>query len=585
MSATAAVPGIGSTLASRTAGEPPPLERRRADLEALAGETWDVLVVGGGIVGAGILLDAVSRGLRAALVEQDDLAWGTSSRSSRLIHGGLRYLEQLHVGLVREALRERARLLDLAPHLVTLEPLLFPLYGLPVWERLFYGAGLAFYDVLGSARRGGRAHHLSKAHTLEIAPRLRTRSLRGGIVYHDGVEDDARYTLAVVRTAQARGALAVTRVRATGLLRTGDRASGIRAEDRLSSEALEVRASHVIDATGVWAGRDDAPLGPGLRLVPSRGAHLVVPRERIPSRDGLTIRVPGKVVFLVPWPDFWLVGTTDSPDAGQPERPAARADEVDRLIGIVNHSLDVDLGRADVVGTYAGLRPLVGDAKDGSTVKVSREHKVRVDASGLVRISGGKYTTYRVMAADAVDAALGPEARQRPSATADLPIIGAAARADLAALAVRLAVEHGLEPLAASRLVDRHGTEAADVAALGADLGLLGPLVAGRPHLEAEVVWAARRELALSLDDVLARRTRLATELRDRGESITWRVAALLGGELGWDEARRAAEVATYLESARREYGVPAADAPADAEARAETMPGSSVAVGASARG
>ncbi len=534
-----------------------PVARRRADLERLASERWDLVVVGGGIVGAGILLDATSRGMRAALVEQDDIAWGTSSRSSRLIHGGLRYLEQFHVGLVREALAERARLLDLAPHLVRLEPLLFPLYGLPAWNRFFYGSGIGFYDVLGSARRGGRSRHLAAGSVLEIAPHLRRAGLRGGIVYHDAVEDDARYALEVVRTAIALGATAVTGVRATGVVRDAGRAVGITAEERETGAPLDVRAAHVIDATGVWASRPDAPLGGGLRLIPSRGAHLVVPRERIPSRDGLTIRVPGKVVFLVPWPDFWLIGTTDSPDDGPPERPSARPDEVERLIGIVNLSVDVDLTPADVVGTYAGLRPLVGDARDGATVKVSREHKVRVDASGLVRISGGKYTTYRLMAADAVSAALGDAAKDRPSTTADLPIRGAAARSDLDRLADRIAADHGLEPAVAARLVDRHGTEATDVAAFGASEGLLAPLAPGRPHLEAEVVWAVRHELARSLDDVIARRTRLATELPDRGAAIADRVAALMGGELGWDGPRQEAEVGRYLETAIREYGVP----------------------------
>jgi glycerol-3-phosphate dehydrogenase len=536
-----------------------PLERRRRDLRALADEPWDLVVVGGGIVGAGILLDATARGLRAALIEQEDIAWGTSSRSSRLIHGGLRYLEQFHVGLVREALAERARLLDLAPHLVKLRPLVFPLYGLPGWTRMFYGAGIGFYDLLGSARRGGRSRHLGVRAVLELAPPLRTSGLRGGIVYHDAVEDDARFTLAVVRTAQAMGGRAVTRARAIGLRTEGRRAIGLEVEDRLSGDRFDLRAKHLIDATGVWQSQPDGPFPGGLHLVPSRGAHLVVPRERIPVRHGMTIRVPGKVVFLVPWPEFWLVGTTDGPDDGPPERPVASADEVDHLIGTVNHSLAVDLGRDDVVGTFAGLRPLVGDARDGATVKVSREHRIRVDPSGLVRVSGGKYTTYRIMAADAVDAALGADARARPSATADLPIRGAAARADLDRLVGRLVGEHDLDAGAARRLVDRHGTEAADVVALGASTGLLGPIIEGRPHLEAEVVWAVREEGALSLDDVLARRTRLATELRDRGESIAERVAGLVGAELGWDAARRSAEIGAYLETARREYGVPPA--------------------------
>lgn len=536
----------------------PALERRARDLRRLADGSWDLLVVGGGIVGTGILLDAASRGLSAALIEADDLSAGTSGRSSRLIHGGLRYLEQRQVGLVREALSERARLLDLAPHLVRLAPLLFPLYGPPAVTRAFFGAGIGFYDLLGSARRGGRSRHLGVRGTLELAPPLRREGLRGGIVYHDGVEDDARYTIAVARTAVERGAVALTRVRAEAPWLEGDRIAGVHARDGLSGETLDIRAGHVIDATGVWEARPDGPFG-GVRLVPSRGSHLVVPRERIPVRHGMTIRVPGKVVFLVPWPDFWIVGTTDAPYDGPPERPRASAEEVRRLIEVVNATLDVDLTHADVAGTYAGLRPLVGEARDGSTVKVSREHRVSVEPNGLVRIGGGKYTTYRLMARDAVDAALGDGARARPSATGDLPIRGAAARADLDALATRIGRDHGLAPEVAARLVERHGTEAGAIVAIGSSEGTLTPLVPGRPFLEAEVGWAAREESALSLDDLLSRRFRLAMELPDRGAAVAGRAAELLGAELGWDAARQAREVEAYLASAEAEYGVPTA--------------------------
>jgi glycerol-3-phosphate dehydrogenase len=548
-----------------------PAAARRADLAALAGEEWDVVVVGGGITGAGILLDAVSRGLRAALVEQSDIAAGTSSRSSRLIHGGLRYLEQFHIGLVREALSERARLLDLAPHLVSLRPLVFPLYGMPFVTRGFYGAGIGFYDALGSARRGGISRHLGVKATRELVPPIRTEGLRGAIVYHDGAEDDARYTLAVARTAAGLGGLPVTRVRADGLVLEGGVAKGIVARDLVAGEDLRVRAKRVIDATGVWAARADSPFG-GAKMIPSIGSHIMIARERIPMKHGMAIRVPGKVAFIVPWPDFWVIGTTDQPYDGPPDHPVASRAEVDRLLEIVNTVLAVDLTTDDIAGTYAGLRPLVGEALDGGTVKVSREHKVNVDRNGLVRIGGGKYTTYRLMARDAVDAALGPaEATKRPSATAELPLVGAASRAVLANLADRISRDTGLTNEQAMRLTQRHGTEAMAVVELGRRRDLLRPLVADRPFLEAEVVWAAHRELALTLDDVLARRFRLAMELRDRGASIAPRVVELLGGELGWDEARRRAEIETYLAGARREYGVPGRDMPAEVPASAPT--------------
>ena len=539
-----------------------PSAARRADLAALAGEEWDLVVVGGGITGTGILLDAVSRGLRAALVEQGDLAAGTSSRSSRLIHGGLRYLEQFHIGLVREALSERARLLDLAPHLVSLRPLVFPLYGMPFVTRGFYGAGIGFYDALGSARRGGISRHLGVKATTELVPGIKTDGLRGSIVYHDGAEDDARYVLAVARTAAGLGGLPVTRIRADGLVLEGGRAKGLVARDLVTGDDVRVRAKKVVDATGVWAASAASPFG-GARMVPSLGSHIMISRDRLPMKHGMAIRVPGKVAFIVPWPEFWVIGTTDAPYEGPPDRPTASAAEVDRLLEIVNTVLDAGLTRDDITGTYAGLRPLVGEAQDGGTVKVSREHKVSVDRNGLVRIGGGKYTTYRIMARDAVDMALGKEdAAKRPSATDDLSLVGAAPRSVLNALADRLSRDAGLTNDQAMRLVYRHGTEAMAVVEVGRQRDLLRPLIPDRPFLEAEVVWAAHREMALSLDDVLARRFRLAMELRDRGASAAPRVAELLGGELGWDADRQAAEVAAYLANARREYGVPGRDMP-----------------------
>lgn len=537
------------------------LDRRAADLTALTSETWDVVIVGGGIVGAGALLDAASRGMRAALIEQDDIAAGTSSRSSRLIHGGLRYLEQFRFGLVRQALAERSRLLDLAPHLVRIEPLLFPIYGIPFLSKAFYDIGLTLYDILGARHDGGWHRRLSKSATLDLAPTLRQEGLRGGLVYHDGVEDDARFTLAVARTAVAAGAVAVTRVRATGVRL--DPRSGVLdtllATDLLTGTDLEIRTRSVVDATGVWAAEADHPLGSSAtRILPSRGAHLVVPRGRIPNKAGLTIRVPGKIVFLVPWPDHWLIGTTDAPFEGPAEHPAAGGWEVQHLLDTVNATMDVDLTRADVVGTFAGLRPLIAPS-DGSTVKASREHRVTVESNGVVRIAGGKYTTYRVMASDVIDAVLGGDAKARPSRTNDWRLIGAAdadARAQIVAELMTIPAIAGLGADVAVRLVDRHGTEAPGVVALGADLGLLHRLVPDRVFLEAEIAWAVRHESALSLDDALARRTRLAQELPDRGEAIAPRVAAIMGAELGWGETRQAREVEQYLATARREFSV-----------------------------
>ncbi len=552
------VPGSATSSGSELGA----LQRRASDLASLGRETWDVVIVGGGIVGTGALLDAASRGLRAALIEQEDIAAGTSSRSSRLIHGGLRYLEQFRMGLVREALAERSRLLILAPHLVRLEPLLFPIYGQPYLSKAFYDAGLTLYDVLGARHDGGWHRRLTRAGTLELAPTLRHQGLHGGLLYHDGVEDDARYTLAVARTALAAGAVAVTRVRATGV-RTepgSRRLQAVLATDLVHGGDLEIPTRAIVDATGVWAAEPDHPLGSGaLRILPSRGAHLVVRRDRIPNQTGLTIRVPGKIVFLVPWGEHWLVGTTDAPFEGPAAHPTAAGWEVDKLLDTVNATMTVNLSRDDIVATYAGLRPLIAPS-DGSTVKASREHRVTVESNGVVRIGGGKYTTYRVMARDVIDAVLGREAaRTRPSQTADWRLVGAAdtgAQTRLAAELATIPAMRACGQAVAAQLVARHGTEAPAVVSLGAELGLLQALVPGRAFLEAEIAWAARQEMALSLDDVLARRTRLAQELPDRGAAIAPRVAAILGSELGWGETRQALEVQLYLSSARREFAV-----------------------------
>ncbi len=553
--------------ASTPAAASAPLANRAADLARLADTRWDVVIVGGGIVGAGALLDAVSRGMTAALVEQDDIAAGTSSRSSRLIHGGLRYLEQLHIPLVRESLAERRRLLRNAPHLVSLEPQLFPVYGLPFVHKAFYDAGLTLYDILGARHDGGWHRRLGRKETLEIAPALRPTGLRGGLFYHDGMDDDARFTLAVIRTALATSpaTVAVTRARATGVDTAPDGTiRALRVRDRVADTELEVRTSAVIDATGVWAADPGHPFeSPSMRVMPSRGAHLVVPRGRIPMSAGLTIRVPGRVVFLIPWPDHWLIGTTDAPFDGPPDRPVASGDEVDQLLETVNGTLEVDLRRDDVVGTFAGLRPLIAPS-GGSTVKASREHRVTVESSGVVRIAGGKFTTYRLMARDVVDAALGRDAVSAgPSATDDLRLIGAADRDERDQIATGLRALPGMtaaHPEAAARLVGRHGTEAPTVAALGQELDLLRPLVAGRPFLEAEVAWAVRNELALSVDDVLSRRLRLSPELGEGRAAVAPRVAAIMARELGWDQARCEAERDAYLASAATEYGVPPPD-------------------------
>ncbi|MCI0345484.1 MAG: glycerol-3-phosphate dehydrogenase/oxidase [Chloroflexi bacterium] len=539
---------------------PAALERREADWERLTRESFDLLVVGGGITGAGTLLDAASRGLKAALVERDDLAVGSSSRSSKLIHGGLRYLEQLRFGLVGEALAERRRLLRLAPHLVRLERFVAPIHGSAL-QLPYVGAGMVLYDLLGAARDGGRFHALLPGSVRRLAPAVRSKKLRGGFVYHDGIVDDSRLVSAVVRTAEDLGGLALTRVEAVELNRDAGRATGLRVRDRLTGNDADVRAAAIVDATGVTAGpagpfaADGAAVdwGEGAASRPSRGIHFVVRGDRLPVATGVTIRVPGRVVFVIPWHEHVIVGTTDEPHTGPTDRPAATSAEIDYLLEHVNAVMDVGLTRADLIATYAGVRPLVGG--DADTVKASREHRVGRPLPGLVTVRGGKYTTYRVMARDAVDAALGSVARRRPSLTASQPIRGAVPSAESATIGAEIAEQHGLDGSLARRLAGRHGSDAPAVASLGAELDLLRPLVEGTSYLEAEVAWAAREEHALGLDDVLARRTRLVLESPDQGRGAAARTAEILASELGWDETRQAHEVAAYAASSEREYG------------------------------
>jgi glycerol-3-phosphate dehydrogenase len=419
---------------------------------------------------------------------------------------------------------------------------------------------MTVYDVLGARRDGGWHRHRSVGATLRHAPALRRRHLRGGLVFHDAVHDDARYVLSVARTAELAGGVVATRTAVEGIVEENGRAVGVRVRDLVGGGTHVVRARAIIDATGAWAADPASPLrGGSTKLLPSQGTHIVVRRERIPSDVGLTIRVPGKVVFLVPWPRHWIIGTTDAPYDGPIDRPAASRAEVAELIEAVNRAMDVDLRPDDLVGTYSGVRPLIAPS-EGTTVTASREHKVVSEANGLVRVLGGKFTTYRVMARDAVDAALlglGEDPKTRPSATANLQLVGAADRPELDRIAAGLVADHRFTPEVAARLVRRHGRHAAEVAALGAKEGLLAPLGPGIDHIEAEVAWAARHEHAMSLDDVLSRRMRLAQELPDRGGAVAARVAQLLGDELGWDSHHRVNVIAAYLEAARREFGVP----------------------------
>jgi glycerol-3-phosphate dehydrogenase len=531
--------------------------RRQDDRRRLPEEVVDVLVIGGGVTGAGAALDAASRGLSVALLEARDWAAGTSSRSSKLIHGGLRYLEQLAFPLVHEALQERARLVNtIAPHLVTPLPFLLPLTS-PVWQRAYFGAGVALYDLLGAAvgDRGIPAHrHLSRAATLEAFPGLRPDVVRGAIRYWDAQVDDARHTLAVVRTAAGYGARVLSSARVTGLLREGDGpVVGVRAADLTDGSTFPVRARSVIAATGVWSDDVGAMLGaeaPSLKVRASKGVHLVVPRSAIEGNavapSGLILRTPTSVLFVIPWGEHWIVGTTDTPWHLDRAHPAASSADIGYILEQVNRVLTRPLTPADIVGVYAGLRPLLAGESD-QTSRLSREHAVVMPVPGLVLVAGGKYTTYRVMAEDAVDAAVEGLPGVPGSRTAHLPLVGAQRWEAVRQAGPELAETAGLPGEAVERLLHRHGDQVGDVLALVREDPALGRPLTGAPgYLAAEVVHAVTAEGALHLDDVLARRTRVSIETDHRGVESAPEVAALMAGPLGWDAAHADREVEHY---------------------------------------
>src|SRR4051794_31150989 len=437
-----------------------PAARQRA-IEALTSGDLDVLVIGGGITGTGAALDAASRGLRVGLVEARDLAAGTSSASSKLIHGGLRYLEMGDIGLVREALRERELLLTrTAPHLVAPVPFLWPLRGRG-WERAYLGAGLVLYDTIGGARTGPRHRHLGRRSALEVAPALRPDALVGAVQFHDALEDDARMVAVVARTAAAHGAHIATRVRVTGFRRPGE----VEAVDEETGEALGVRARHVAAAVGAWTDelRDLAGGRSTRRVVPSKGIHLFVARERIPMETGVLARTEKSVLFVIPWQGGWLIGDTDTPWTLGPRRPVATGADVDYLLAKANALLAEPLRREHVHGVTAGLRPLVAEAARSDTTQISRAHVVEAPAPGLTTIAGGKYTTYRVMAADLVDVAARALGERAQSRTREVPLLGAGVGViDRPALAARA----GLSRAALDRLADRYGDRAEELVAI-----------------------------------------------------------------------------------------------------------------------
>ena len=518
-------------------------------VEALANEEFDVLVIGGGITGVGIALDATTRGLRTALVERDDFGSGTSSKSSKMIHGGLRYLQQGDVRLVYEALRERQRLLNNAPHLVTVLPFLIPVLTKdgPISKKIAKAlrSALWMYDLTGGLRIGRRHQRLNAEQALAHCPTMPAEKLSSGFVYFDAGADDARVTLTVARTAAEHGAVVVNHCGVVEL--TKNAAGKIDGAIVDSGEGrIRVRATTVVSATGVWADTirelDEGADPDSLR--PAKGVHMTVPWNLVRNDIAVIISVPGdkRSMFLVPWgalPDgtfeHCYIGTTDTDFVGDVDDPQTNDDDLEYMLRALRHNLTSTITRDDVTGVWAGLRPLVKQASSGRTADLSRRHSITQGESGLITVTGGKFTTYRAMAEDTVDEVLDQLGRRAKCRTRKLRLVGGA----------------GFKPIDATdpdaRLAGRYGTEAAEVKALIAFDSALGrPIAPGLRYLRAEVVYAARREMATSLIDVLARRTRAHLENRSACLEAASDVARLLGDELGWAGDEITAQVDAY---------------------------------------
>ena len=536
----------------------------------LDGGQVDVLVIGGGVTGAGAALDAATRGLSTALVEARDFASGTSSRSSKLFHGGLRYLEQLDVSLVREALRERELMLTrLAPHLVRPVSFLYPLTRRG-WERAYVGAGLLLYDTLGGRSSLPRHQHLSRRAARALCPALRPSSLVGALRYYDAQTDDARHTATLVRTAAHHGAVVRSSTEVVELIRDGDRVTGAVLRDTDTGEECRVHARVVLNCTGVWT--DDVQRLSGdmgrFRVRASKGVHLLVPRDRINSDTGLILRTARSVLFVIPWGSRWIIGTTDTDWELDRAHPAASSSDIDYLLDQVNSVFSSPITRADVVGVYAGLRPLLAGESE-ETSQLSREHAVARSVPGLVSVAGGKYTTYRVMARDAVDACA--EDLDRPvalSVTEQVTLLGGDGYAALVNRHVVVAQELGVPSWRLRSLLDRYGSLVHEVLAPAAsEPDLLQPVVGAPDYLGAEVRYAVTHEGALHLDDVLTRRTRISIETTHRGTESARAVAELVAPVLEWDAPTVDREVDTYLArvDAERASQAEQEDAAADA--------------------
>src|SRR5213075_269759 len=534
---------------------------RAAALASMAETVVDVLIIGGGITGAGIARDAALRGYRTALIDKADFGAGTSSHSSRLIHGGIRYLEQYAFHLVFEASRERRVLLRIAPHLVRPLPFLFPVYRgarVPAWK---LRAGMWLYDLLSAFRNVHWHRWLRAKNVRRVEPGLRDRGLVGAALYYDAQTDDARLVIATVRSAVRAGALAANYVEMTALLKPDGRVRGAAVRDVLTGATANIRAHVVVNATGPWSDRvrrlDDPKAAPIMR--PTKGAHVIVPRKRLANEHAVTLFSPvdGRVMFALPWGDLSYIGTTDTDADASPDGLRVTAADVTYLLRSANAAFpDAHLAQSDVLSAWAGLRPLLRE-DDRNPSQVTREHRVLESPQGLISIVGGKLTTYRVMARDVVDRVAArlheldgrPRAKRPPTDRQPLPG-GEAAELDVL---VESARARGAAEATARHLVANYGSEAAAVLNLVDRERRLGEsLMPGRPEIWAEVVYAVEREMAVRVQDVLIRRLHLFYEVADHGQSVVPRVTALMKQRLGWDDAREAEELRDYFQLVER---------------------------------
>ena len=518
----------------------------------LANDNFDILVIGGGINGVGIALDAASRGLNVALVEEKDFASGTSSRSSKLIHGGLRYLEQYDFKLVREALQERELMITtIAPHLVQPVSFIYPLQE-KFKERTYVGAGMALYDALRGFKRALPWHkHISQKELSEIAPSLRLDLITGGYKYFDAQVDDARHTMMIARTAAKYGAVITTRTRVEEVKRDGKRVIGAIVRDLENETLIEVKAKVTVMAAGVWTDQlyRDFGIKAGYEVRMSKGAHIVVPGSAIRSKTGVIIKTDISVLFIIPWGDKWIVGTTDTDYEADPDTPIATRNDVNYIINQANRVLEPKLNQSQVIGVFAGLRPLISTNEDSKTTDLSREHVVDHPVPGFVSIAGGKYTTYRVMAEDAIDAAVVDLKRLTPdSCTESLAIVGADGYSVLKNQKAAIAKSYGISEATFAHLLNRYGSLFVEVLeAAKSDEKLALPISAHLPYIGAEIFYAVTHEGALSVSDVMNRRTRINFEAPDQGRSILESVAEIMAKPLGWSKADMKKSISEYI--------------------------------------